>query len=186
MQKYDSSKNKRIIGSLFVLCVLVLYGLFSALRVHAEVTDIACASWDKKVLIIPKTDAKPEQRLIFKSTDKITPEQLVAADKIFCLNGSDRAITATGASADDPSFDANVLPNKGIQFLQYALSFLAIIGVAMILWGGFTWMSSGGNEQTIDRARKILLAALIGLVVITSAWVIVSFVVKLGQQSLGA
>ncbi|KKT35529.1 MAG: hypothetical protein UW24_C0007G0019 [Parcubacteria group bacterium GW2011_GWA2_44_12] len=182
MQKYDSSKNKRIIGSLFVLCVLVFYGLPSVLHAQSpppSTLDVLCASWDKKIGIL----AEGGTRKLLKN-EPIS--DTAPYTKIFCLNGSDRAITATGASADDPSFDANVLPNKGIQFLQYALSFLAIIGVAMILWGGFTWMSSGGNEQTIDRARKILLAALIGLVVITSAWVIVSFVVKLGQQSLGA
>ena len=184
MRRHTKPQKRTI---LFFIGIVLFLSMPAVLRAGEDPAtiplDVICASWDKKIGINVTSGAR--EILTVDDEGKTPVEERGAYSKIFCLNGSNRAMTATGSDATDPTFNANVLPNKGIQFLQYALSFLAIIGVAMILWGGFTWMTSGGNDQTVDRARKILLAALIGLVIITSAWVIVSFVVKLGQSSIG-
>ncbi len=60
--------------------------------------------------------------------------------------------------------------------IQWILGFLGLIAVLIILYGGFTWMTSAGNEEKIAKAKKIIQSALIGMIVILLSWAIVTFV----------
>jgi hypothetical protein len=65
-----------------------------------------------------------------------------------------------------------------INIIQWVLGLLGLIAVVMILYGGFMWMTAGGNEDKVSTAKKIITAAVIGLIVILLAWAIVIFVVN--------
>lgn len=69
------------------------------------------------------------------------------------------------------------LESTVVKIVQWALGFLGLVAVIFILYGGFTWMTAGGNEEKVSSAKKIISAAVIGLVVILLAWAIVTFVV---------
>jgi hypothetical protein len=56
------------------------------------------------------------------------------------------------------------------QVINVALGFLAFIAVLVILYGGFLWMTAAGNEDKVGQAKKLLLAAVIGLLIILAAW----------------
>lgn len=72
------------------------------------------------------------------------------------------------------------------RIIRAALSLLGIITVVLIMYGGYVWMTAGGNEEQIGRARKILVNAVIGLLIILSAYAIVLFVMKmLGVEGYG-
>ena len=64
-----------------------------------------------------------------------------------------------------------------INVISFVLGLLGLIAVIMILYGGFIWLTAGGNEDKVDSAKKIISSAAIGLVVILVAWAIVNFVV---------
>lgn len=63
-----------------------------------------------------------------------------------------------------------------VNILNWVLGIMALIAVVMIIWGGFTWLSAAGNEEKIEKAKKIIGAAVVGLIVILLAWAIVIFV----------
>lgn len=63
-----------------------------------------------------------------------------------------------------------------INILQLVLGLLSLIAVVMIIIGGFTWLTAGGNEEKVDKAKKIISAAVIGLIIVLLAWAIVIFV----------
>ncbi len=65
-----------------------------------------------------------------------------------------------------------------IKIIQFVLGLLGLIAVIMILWGGFMWLTAGGNEERVAKAKKIISAAVIGLIVVLLAWAIVIFVVN--------
>ena len=65
-----------------------------------------------------------------------------------------------------------------INVVQWVLGFLGLVAVIMILIGGFQWMTAGGNEEKVASAKKIISAAVIGLIVVLLAWAIVIFVVS--------
>ncbi len=75
--------------------------------------------------------------------------------------------------------------NITINVIQWALGFLGLVAVIMILWGGITWMTSAGNEEKVRKAKEILRAAIIGLIVILLSWALVTFVVGQTNELAG-
>jgi len=57
-----------------------------------------------------------------------------------------------------------------VSIINWILGILALVAVIMILVGGFKWMTAGGNEEKVEGAKKLLIAAIIGLVIILAAW----------------
>lgn len=57
-----------------------------------------------------------------------------------------------------------------VNVINWILGILALVAVIMILIGGFKWMTAGGNEEKVEGAKKLLIAAVIGLVIILAAW----------------
>lgn len=62
--------------------------------------------------------------------------------------------------------------------IRIILGFLGIITIIIILYGGFIWMTSFGEEDKIDRAKKLISAGVIGLVVVLAAFAISVFVIN--------
>ncbi|MBN2854002.1 TrbC/VirB2 family protein [Patescibacteria group bacterium] len=82
------------------------------------------------------------------------------------------------ASAEDPRIIAG-------RFIQFALGFLGILAVLLIMYAGFLWMSSGGDEEKISRAKKILINGVIGLVIILSSWALATFILNRFSNVIG-
>ncbi len=65
-----------------------------------------------------------------------------------------------------------------IKIINLVLGLLALIAVIMVIIGGFTWLTAGGNEEKVDKAKKIISAAVIGLIIVLLAWAVVIFVAR--------
>jgi hypothetical protein len=63
-----------------------------------------------------------------------------------------------------------------VVIIRYALGFIGIIFIALIMIAAFQWMTSGGNEDKIKKAKSHLLNAVIGLAIIFMAYAITWFV----------
>jgi Zn-dependent protease with chaperone function len=74
-----------------------------------------------------------------------------------------------------PSEDIRVVITR---IINVAMGFLGIVAVLIILWGGFTWMTAGGNEEKVGEAKKIITAGIIGLIIVISSYAIARFVVQ--------
>ncbi|MFA6553766.1 MAG: hypothetical protein WCT27_05045 [Patescibacteria group bacterium] len=70
------------------------------------------------------------------------------------------------------------LESTVIKIIQWVLGFLGLIAVVIILYGGFVWMTAAGNEEKVSTAKKIIGAAVVGMIVILLAWAIVTFVIN--------
>lgn len=73
-------------------------------------------------------------------------------------------------------FSDKPLAEQITTILQYILGFLALVAVIMIIYGGIIWLTAAGNEERVGSAKKVISAAIIGLVIILLAWAIVWFV----------
>ncbi len=62
--------------------------------------------------------------------------------------------------------------------IRVAMSLLGIVAVVIILIGGFTWMTAGGNDEKVGQAKKWIFAGVIGLAIILSAYAIATFVIN--------
>jgi hypothetical protein len=56
------------------------------------------------------------------------------------------------------------------------LSLLGVIFFLLVIYGGLRWMLAQGNEQEVEKAKQILIAAVIGLVIVLSAYAITTFI----------
>ncbi len=79
--------------------------------------------------------------------------------------------TATELSSRDPrTIAANII--------NAALGLLGTITIVLIVYGGFLWMTAAGNDDAVSKAKKIMIAGVIGLVIVLSAFAIASYVVE--------
>lgn len=86
------------------------------------------------------------------------------------VTGENFAGTA-GLSAGD-------LPTTIASLIRVILGMLGIVAVIIILIGGFKWMTSGGNDDKVKSARKVMTSGIIGLVIVLSAFAIAQFVLS--------
>ncbi len=63
------------------------------------------------------------------------------------------------------------------KIIKQFMSLLGTIAVILIIYAGYLWMTASGNEEQISKAKKIILNATIGLIIIMMAWTIAAFVV---------
>lgn len=59
--------------------------------------------------------------------------------------------------------------------IRGALGVVGSIALAIFVYGGFTWMVSGGNAEMVQRGKLTFFYATIGLIIIFSAYAIVKF-----------
>lgn len=64
-----------------------------------------------------------------------------------------------------------------MQVINYVLTFVGVIALAYLIYGGFRYITSGGNETNVEEAKSIIINAIIGIVVIGVSAALVNFVV---------
>ncbi|HCC23484.1 TPA: hypothetical protein DF272_04915 [Candidatus Falkowbacteria bacterium] len=70
--------------------------------------------------------------------------------------------------------------------LRIFLGFLGVVALAIVLYGGFLYMTSGGAETAVEKAKKWIINGMIGLAIIISAFSITSFVINRLGDATGA
>jgi TRAP-type C4-dicarboxylate transport system permease small subunit len=70
------------------------------------------------------------------------------------------------------------LKDTVLNVIRLVLGLMTLVAVVLIIYGGFTWLTAAGNEENVEKAKKIISAAVIGLIIILLAWAIVIFVAK--------
>ena len=60
--------------------------------------------------------------------------------------------------------------------IRAVLGLLGVIFIALIIYAGFMWLTSAGNEDRIKKAKMIIVAAIIGVAIILFAFIITNFV----------
>lgn len=75
----------------------------------------------------------------------------------------------TGLSDTDPK---EIVAN----IIRAVLGTLGVIAVLIVLYGGWVWMTSGGNEEKVVKAKKILVRGAIGLAIILLSYTITIFI----------
>jgi cbb3-type cytochrome oxidase subunit 3 len=56
------------------------------------------------------------------------------------------------------------------------LSLLGVLFFLLTIYGGLRWMLSQGNESEVEKAKQIIISAIIGLIVVLSAYAITTFI----------
>jgi hypothetical protein len=62
--------------------------------------------------------------------------------------------------------------------ISVALSFLGVIFLLLMIYGGYMWMTAAGNDENVKKAQSLIKAAVIGVIIVTSAYAISYFVIS--------
>lgn len=114
--------------------------------------------------------------VIFSLSISLTVPVFAASDTsaIEGLNSTAKQIPAfsdqTGMNAKD------TILNRVGGIVGLILSFVGIIFLILTIYAGLMWMTAQGNSAQVDKAKELLINALIGLIIVTAAYSITSFV----------
>jgi cbb3-type cytochrome oxidase subunit 3 len=92
--------------------------------------------------------------------------------------GVSDAVTGLKAAADKGLGTKKIsdLPTAIGKIVGTGLSFIGVIFFLLMIYGGMLWMLAKGNESEVTKAKELITAAVIGLVIVLSAYAITSFV----------
>ena len=95
-------------------------------------------------------------------------------------SGAEDALVGLQTSAYEsgvgsPDTDISVFVGNIIRAL---LGLLGVLILIFILYGGYLWLASGGNEQMVKKAKDILTSAFIGLIIVLAAMAITTFIMQ--------
>ena len=113
---------------------------------------------------------------------------------IFVVLGTIFALTTLPALALNTGLEYGTYTGLGtkdiregiMSIVTILLGFLGIVAILIILYGGFTWLISAGNEEKVGQAKKIIGAGVIGLVIIFVSYAIATFVINQLISATGA
>ena len=78
--------------------------------------------------------------------------------------------------------DVVALVNRLLTFIMFYV--VPAIGTLLIVYAGFIFMTAGGSEEKVSKAKGILQNAVLGMVLVMSSWIIVkSILVALGYDT---
>jgi len=61
--------------------------------------------------------------------------------------------------------------------IAIALSFVGVIFLLLMVYAGYLWMTARGQDEQIEKAKKIIIASVIGLIITVAAYSITAYVV---------
>jgi hypothetical protein len=103
------------------------------------------------------------------------PLASVFASTVGEIENNLKAAAETGAGFNaplDPRVQASI-------YIRYALQVVGIIFLVLMVYAGFLWMTAGGNEENVEKAKKLIMAAVIGIAIVLAAYSITYFVTYL-------
>jgi hypothetical protein len=104
---------------------------------------------------------------------------LSAAAQVAPTGGVDTGLETTAKAAFGGNLPAQRdLPTIIGTVIQQAIALVGVLFMALVVYGGFVWMTARGNEQQIEKAKNLLTSAVIGLVIIGAGYAITDFVLR--------
>ncbi len=89
-----------------------------------------------------------------------------------------------------PAFAQSADVSKVQTFIQNIIQVLVtlsgLVAAGFFVWGGFRYITSSGNPESLDGAKKTISFSAIGLVVVLGAFVLSNIVTQLATTAFGA
>ena len=88
------------------------------------------------------------------------------------------SIVPRGDGYSDGSYQLNDLLMVGINVSDIILGIVGSLTLLMFVYGGVMMLISSGNSEQVTKAKGILMAAIIGLIIVFASYTIIQFVMS--------
>ncbi len=106
-----------------------------------------------------------------------SPQQSTADPKSFSVT---KYLSAPGQEQSYLAKDKNsAIASFIIQIINFLVFTIGSLSFVTLVIGGFTLMASNGNESLVNKGKEMIKYGITGLVIVLSAYLIVSFVQSL-------
>lgn len=72
----------------------------------------------------------------------------------------------------------STLPEIIGYIIKAFLGTLGVIFLVLVIYGGYLWMTAGGDSDQVDKAKKIFINATVGLIIILASYAITSYIIE--------
>ena len=93
-------------------------------------------------------------------------------------NGANLGSTSANVNCGSTSVGSSSITNIAKKVVNLFSIVVGAISVIMIIYGGFRYITSGGASEKVGEAKKTLIYAIIGLIVVALAQLIIHFVLN--------
>lgn len=107
---------------------------------------------------------------LFLHTEELFARTLEPGATINLQNQSDSLRKSAGFQ------EGITLGGVAADVIKAFLGLLGIIFVVLIILAGYNWMTAGGDEEKVTKAKKMITRAIIGIIIIVGAYAITYFV----------
>ncbi len=121
-----------------------------------------------------------------KSLSLSFPVQKLLAMSVIFLFGPVAASAACAGPYGFPDPICAPVPLIVNRLIYVALSLAGTIFFVMFLWGGFTWMTAGGEAKKVEAAQKTLKNAVIGMIILATSYILVVNIIGLLSAGVGS
>jgi len=115
--------------------------------------------------------------LFFTFSSSVLAQNAASEDVLKGLNEAANVVPAyqEQINTNEP-YDEKFIATKLGDMIGFVLSFIGVLFLLLTIYGGINWMTAGGNEQKVEKAKTIIINAIIGLLIVLSAYTITSFI----------
>ncbi len=94
------------------------------------------------------------------------------------FNSGDSGLGVTGSTAygTDITGKGNIAVFIGTYVIQPVLGLLGLLFLCLMIYAGVLWMTATGNEKKVQKAKDIMVAAVIGATIIVAAYAVTNAV----------
>lgn len=100
--------------------------------------------------------------------------------------GIDSATGVSGSCADATDTGAGSLQAVAKKVVNIFSIIVGLVAVIFVIYGGFRYITSGGDSGSVGNAKNTLIYALVGLVIVALAQLIVHYVLSTATGAAGA
>jgi PKD repeat protein len=70
------------------------------------------------------------------------------------------------------------LREYAINVTNFVLGFLGLVGVIMVIYGGFLYLTAAGETDQMDKGKKAIIYAIVGILIVMASFAIVNTVIQ--------
>ena len=101
------------------------------------------------------------------------------------------AVLVTTLLSANPAFAADPGGVSQVQtfiqsVIQVMITLAGLVSAAFFVWGGFGYITSSGNPESLDKSKRTIFYSAIGLTIVLGAFVLTNIVTQLATTAFGS